>query len=366
MWVSTALLLNILAAVVCMISYAICSFYGKASRDEALITQRRFMRYLASALSVHLLLSTIRFIDGKVEIINTMSMLSLFFVIEGIFYAVMTLNGNVQEKRDSYRRVFNQILFFLFAIHVYARYIMGFHDIYYSYKDFFLALQLRHISFFIRSATIVYLTCYTALMIGIVKRTAKEHQSEIEAEGKKQKNNSRMGRLLYQWGVLIAMLIVGQGFGWIVLQLLIPVAIVTLMVHSCAGYLRLCQTETHVDNSNQMSETYYKLRHWLDSTPFPLRESLTMDDIAQKVDIDRDQFSSYIYELRGLTFTSWVRDHRLEYCRQRLQTTSLTLSEIAYESGYGELAAMSKAFKKKYGITPSAFRKQKATPGKQP
>lgn len=107
-----------------------------------------------------------------------------------------------------------------------------------------------------------------------------------------------------------------------------------------------------------MSGNYRKLQEWLSSTPFPLRESLTMDDIAKQVGLDRDSFSAYIYELRGLTFTSWVRDHRLEYCQMRLRSTNLTLSEIAYESGYGDLAAMSKAFKKKYGLTPSAYRKK--------
>ena len=34
------------------------------------------------------------------------------------------------------------------------------------------------------------------------------------------------------------------------------------------------------------------------------------------------------------------------------------ISEIAYECGYSDLAAMSKAFKKRFGVAPTVYRKK--------
>ena len=359
MLVTITLIIIIITAVISLACYGVCTVYGRESQDEALVMQRRFLRFLSLALTVHLFFTIFRLTHGAVEIIDTMSMLSLFFVIEAIFLAALALNTSVAENRKTYRVIFNQVIIFLFAIHLYTSYVMGFDDIYYTFADFFHALQHRHISFFIRAMTVLYLAFYCALMIGIIRRAVREQRAEMEAEGKRHLRQTRMGRLLYGWTTLITLMTIGQFIGWPPLALCISVTICGQLIFSVVGYLRLCRTETQTNSGDKGSAMYHKLIDWLDTTPFPLRESLTMDDIAEAVGIDRDAFSAYIYEVRGLTFTSWVRDHRLEYCQRRLQSTTLTLSQIAYESGYGDLPAMSKAFKKKYGITPSAYRKQR-------
>ena len=58
---------------------------------------------------------------------------------------------------------------------------------------------------------------------------------------------------------------------------------------------------------------------------------------------------------RALFHTSvidFLLSHRLERARDLLLHTSLNVSEVAYETGYASPAYFSKAFKKKYGITP--------------
>ena len=45
------------------------------------------------------------------------------------------------------------------------------------------------------------------------------------------------------------------------------------------------------------------------------------------------------------------------HCRELLKDNNKNISEIAYECGYSDLAAMSKAFKKRFGVAPTVYRK---------
>lgn len=96
---------------------------------------------------------------------------------------------------------------------------------------------------------------------------------------------------------------------------------------------------------------------WLGRKPNPLQNnSLSMDIVAKQLGIERQQLSEYIYDALETTFAAWLSDQRLRECRRRLLETSDTLSEIAYQCGYADLPTMSKAFKRKYTITPSQYR----------
>ncbi|MCG8697075.1 MAG: GyrI-like domain-containing protein, partial [Bacteroidales bacterium] len=63
-------------------------------------------------------------------------------------------------------------------------------------------------------------------------------------------------------------------------------------------------------------------------------------------------FKAYIGESIG----SYISRLRLENAAQKLQTTNQTLTEIAEKTGYQSQYSLSKAFKKHFGVTPSAFR----------
>ena len=100
-----------------------------------------------------------------------------------------------------------------------------------------------------------------------------------------------------------------------------------------------------------------KIDRWLNRLPSPLQNSsLSMDMVAQQMDIDRQWLSDYIYVSQRSTFSAWLSDLRVRECRRRLLETDDTLSEIAYQCGYADLPTMSKAFKRKFAISPSYYR----------
>jgi AraC-like DNA-binding protein len=74
----------------------------------------------------------------------------------------------------------------------------------------------------------------------------------------------------------------------------------------------------------------------------------------------------YLHELfrdTNQTLGSWIRDQRLEACREALRDPSnrQTVAEIAYRWGFGDQAQFSRAFKAHFGIPPREFREQART-----
>jgi AraC-like DNA-binding protein len=71
----------------------------------------------------------------------------------------------------------------------------------------------------------------------------------------------------------------------------------------------------------------------------------------------------YLHELfrdTNQTLGSWIRDQRLEACRESLRDFSnrQTVAEIAYRFGFGDQAQFSRAFKAQFGLPPKEYRDQ--------
>jgi AraC-like DNA-binding protein len=71
----------------------------------------------------------------------------------------------------------------------------------------------------------------------------------------------------------------------------------------------------------------------------------------------------YLHELfrdANQTLSSWIRDQRLDACREALgdPARKQTVAEIAYQWGFGDQAQFSRAFKAQFGMPPRDYRQQ--------
>lgn len=90
----------------------------------------------------------------------------------------------------------------------------------------------------------------------------------------------------------------------------------------------------------------------------PLYNNANIDAIAEELGVSRGELSDYIYKRLGTTFAAWVSEKKLLRCLDQIANTDRKISEIAYSTGYADLPAMSKAFKKRFGFTPSDYRRK--------
>ncbi|WP_421797911.1 chromate resistance protein ChrB domain-containing protein [Haliscomenobacter sp.] len=86
--------------------------------------------------------------------------------------------------------------------------------------------------------------------------------------------------------------------------------------------------------------------------------SLSLKDISQELDLHpayvSRAFSKYF---DNLSFGEYIRKLRIEKAVQLLETTGMSLTEIAYITGFSDQSHFNRIFKKHLGVQPSVYRK---------
>ena len=81
-----------------------------------------------------------------------------------------------------------------------------------------------------------------------------------------------------------------------------------------------------------------------------------MAHIAQSLHISPKYLSSLLKALTGQNTQQHIHQKLIEKAKEKLSTTELSVSEIAYELGFEHLQSFSKLFKTKTNQSPLAFR----------
>jgi AraC family L-rhamnose operon regulatory protein RhaS len=71
-------------------------------------------------------------------------------------------------------------------------------------------------------------------------------------------------------------------------------------------------------------------------------------------------FSTLLNEITGKTFVNYLNDVRVESAKELVEDTDMSISSIAFHTGFEELSSFYRAFKKRYKVPPLQFRKSKA------
>jgi AraC-like DNA-binding protein len=80
-----------------------------------------------------------------------------------------------------------------------------------------------------------------------------------------------------------------------------------------------------------------------------------VDLLAREVGMSRSQLHRKLVALTDLSATEFIRNYRLNLAKEMIEKNTGTISEIAYETGFNSPSYFSKAFKDKFGVSPSEF-----------
>lgn len=83
----------------------------------------------------------------------------------------------------------------------------------------------------------------------------------------------------------------------------------------------------------------------------------TANHIAETLNISTNYLGSLLKSLTGQTTQQHIHEKLIEKAKEKLSTTDLSVSEIAYELGFEHSQSFSKLFKSKTDISPLEFRK---------
>lgn len=82
----------------------------------------------------------------------------------------------------------------------------------------------------------------------------------------------------------------------------------------------------------------------------------TVQYIAGELNVSPNYLSSLLKVLTGQNTKQHIHDKLIEKAKEKLSTTNLSVSEIAYELGFEHSQSFSKLFKSKTNLSPLAFR----------
>ncbi|QQQ28962.1 helix-turn-helix domain-containing protein [Chryseobacterium indoltheticum] len=84
---------------------------------------------------------------------------------------------------------------------------------------------------------------------------------------------------------------------------------------------------------------------------------LSVKKVADAMNVSSDYLSSMLKQLTGKNVQEHIHQKMIEKAKEKLSTTTLSVSEIAYELGFEHPQSFSKLFKSKTNVSPMEFRR---------
>ena len=128
---------------------------------------------------------------------------------------------------------------------------------------------------------------------------------------------------------------------------------------SCKVFLELCQFIRNNLNAGELEKpvprNISQLKEYLD---VHLEERLTLEKCSEITYLSISQTIRRFRSAYGMTPCEYLNQRRINTAKQLLQNSTLSVEEIASQTGFPDHNYFSKYFKKKVGLSPSKFRKQ--------
>lgn len=85
-------------------------------------------------------------------------------------------------------------------------------------------------------------------------------------------------------------------------------------------------------------------------------DKITLDDVSDVARMSPVSFNRFIKKRTGKTFVNYLNDIRIGYAARWLVEKDLSISEIAFKSGFNNIANFNRIFKSIKNTTPSQYR----------
>jgi YesN/AraC family two-component response regulator len=85
-------------------------------------------------------------------------------------------------------------------------------------------------------------------------------------------------------------------------------------------------------------------------------DKITLDDVSGVANMTAVSFNRFIKKRTGKTFVNYLNDIRVGYAARWLVEKDLSISEIAFKSGFNNIANFNRIFKSIKNTTPSQYR----------
>ena len=103
-------------------------------------------------------------------------------------------------------------------------------------------------------------------------------------------------------------------------------------------------------------DDYDKMKLVYDYVQKNFAERISLEDVSSVANMSSISFNRFIKKRTGKTFVNYINDIRIGYAARWLVEKDLSISEIAFKSGFNNIANFNRSFKAIKNRTPSQYR----------
>ncbi len=106
-------------------------------------------------------------------------------------------------------------------------------------------------------------------------------------------------------------------------------------------------------NINHSDESVLQVQMWIKNN---LGKTLAIQDLAEQFSMSPRNFTRRFKEATGKTPLQYIQDARITMARDLLQSSNLSIGDIADKLGYNDVSHFTYLFRRKLDLTPSQYR----------
>ena len=114
-----------------------------------------------------------------------------------------------------------------------------------------------------------------------------------------------------------------------------------------------------VDSSTQISAALKRAVNYINEH---FSEPVSLEDLAHEASLSPYYFSRSFAKETGMSPHQYLIAVRISSAKYLLSTTDMTVKEVAYKAGFSDESSFCASFRKREGITPTAYRAESAHP----
>lgn len=102
------------------------------------------------------------------------------------------------------------------------------------------------------------------------------------------------------------------------------------------------------------SEVIMKMQQYIEDN---LHKEITLGMLAEHLSFSKSYCSKFVKKKTNLNFLDYVKTIRLREAEELLRTTDLSITEVAYSTGFPSIQSFNRIFKGSKGMNPTGYRK---------
>ena len=102
-------------------------------------------------------------------------------------------------------------------------------------------------------------------------------------------------------------------------------------------------------------ETVLQSQEFIENNP---TATFTVDAVCDKFNVGRRTFERKFRKCTGNSIAEYIQRVKVEFAKKHLEAGRKTVNEIIYETGYNDIDAFRKVFKKFTDLSPIDYRKK--------